>query len=156
MTMNVMPSSSKREIEGADRAHTSGALRLLAPLGRLSFVLLFLTAAPMHFTSQGINYAADAGVPLANVLVPLSGVLLILGGLSVLLGYHARIGAFLLLLFLLPVTLTMHAFWAIPDPAMAQMQQVHFFKNLALMGGTLLLMYFGAGPMSLDARRKHG
>jgi putative oxidoreductase len=154
MTMNVMPSSSKREVTRAHRAQTSGALRVLAPIGRLFFVLLFLTSAPLHFTSQGIEYAAGSGVPLANVLVPLSGVLLLLGGLSVLTGYHARIGAFLLLLFLLPVTLTMHAFWAISDPGLAQLQQVHFMKNLALMGGTLLLMYFGPGPFSLDARRR--
>jgi putative oxidoreductase len=155
MTMNVMPSSSKREIARTDRAQTSGALRFLAPLGRSFFVLLFLTAAPLHFTSPGIEYAAGSGVPLANVLVPLSGVLLLLGGFSVLLGYHARIGAFLLLLFLLPVTLTLHAFWTISDPGLAQLQQIHFMKNLALMGGTLLLMYFGPGPLSLDARRRY-
>jgi putative oxidoreductase len=154
MTMNVMPSSSKREVVRADRVRASGALWVLAPIGRLLFVLLFLTAAPLHFTSQGIDYAAGSGVPWANVLVPLSGVLLLLGGLSVLVGYHARIGAFLLLLFLLPVTLTLHAFWSLSDPGLAQLQQVHFMKNLSLMGGTLLLMYFGPGPLSLDARRR--
>jgi uncharacterized membrane protein YphA (DoxX/SURF4 family) len=32
------------------------------------------------------------------------------------------------------------------------MQQINFLKNLALLGATFLVMYFGAGPLSLDER----
>jgi len=39
------------------------------------------------------------------------------------------------------------------DPMMAQMQQAHFLKNVGLLGGALLIAYFGAGPLSLDDRR---
>jgi putative oxidoreductase len=46
----------------------------------------------------------------------------------------------------------MHAFWAVPDPIMAGIQQAMFMKNLSMLGGALLLTYFGAGPISLDAR----
>ena len=73
-------------------------------------------------------------------------------GISVLLGYRVRIGAWLLVLFLVPVTFMMHAFWAVPDPMMARMQQAMFMKNLSMLGGALLLTYFGAGPISVDAR----
>ena len=74
------------------------------------------------------------------------------GGLSVLLGYHARIGAWLLVLFLVPVTVMLHNFWAVTDPMMHQIQQVMFFKNVAMLGGALLIAHFGAGPYSVDAR----
>jgi len=73
-------------------------------------------------------------------------------GLSVLLGYRARLGAWLIVLFLVPVSLTMHAFWAVQDPMMRQFQMAMFMKNIGLLGGALLITQFGAGPMSLDAR----
>jgi putative oxidoreductase len=69
-------------------------------------------------------------------------------------GYRARMGAWLIVLFLVPVTLTMHAFWAVHDPQMAQLQQAMFMKNLSMLGGALLVAYFGAGPLSIDARRR--
>jgi putative oxidoreductase len=134
-------------------ARSNEALRFLVPIGRALFALIFIAAAFGHFSSETIAYARHAGVPLANVAVPLSGVLSLIGGILVLLGYHARIGAWLIVLFLVPVTLTMHAFWAVPDPMMARMQQAMFLKNLSMLGGALLLAYFGAGPISLDARQ---
>jgi putative oxidoreductase len=85
--------------------------------------------------------------------VPLSGLLALAGGLSILLGYRAKIGAWLIIMFLAPVTLMMHKFWGVTDPAMTQIQEVMFMKNLALLGGALLISQFGAGPLSLDSRR---
>src|SRR5688572_1360187 len=154
MTTHVMPSSQRGRVSRAEAAEPA-ATHYLAPLGRLLFSVIFLLSAPGHFTAMGVEYGASAGVPLPGVLVPVAGLFLIIGGLSVLLGYHARVGAALLLLFLVPVTFYMHRFWGIDDPAMAQMQQVHFIKNVSLMGGALLLIYFGAGPVSLDARHTH-
>jgi putative oxidoreductase len=124
-------------------------------LGRLFFVLIFLMAGPNHFASQTIAFAASQGVPLASIAVPVSGVIAILGGLSILLGYRARIGAWLIALFLAGVTTMMHKFWTVTDAMMYQMQMVMFMKNLALLGGALLISQFGAGPWSLD-RRKNG
>jgi len=123
-------------------------------LGRLFFALIFLMAGPNHFSSQTIAYAASQGVPLASIAVPFSGVLAILGGLSILVGYRARIGAWLIVLFLLAVTPTMHNFWTVSDPMMHQMQMIMFMKNLAMLGGALLITQFGPGPWSLDSRRK--
>jgi putative oxidoreductase len=124
-------------------------------LGRFLYVLIFLMAAPTHFSKQTIAYAATQGAPLASVVVPLSGIIALAGGLSILLGYRAKIGAWLIVLFLVPVTLTMHKFWTVHDPVMAQTQMVMFMKNLAILGGALLISQFGAGPLSLDARRSH-
>jgi len=122
-------------------------------LGRFLYVLIFLMAAPSHFSKQTIAYAATQGAPLASVVVPLSGIIALAGGLSILLGYRAKIGAWLIVLFLVPVTLMMHKFWTVHDPVMAQTQMVMFMKNLAILGGALLISQFGAGPLSLDARR---
>src|SRR5579859_3596778 len=106
----------------------------VALLARFFFALIFLVAAPNHFKSQTIGYAASQGVPLASIAVPLSGILALLGGLSILLGYKARIGALLLIAFLVPVTLMMHPFWNVTDPMMAQMQMVMFMKNVSMLG----------------------
>ncbi len=122
-------------------------------LGRFLFVAIFLVAGANHFSRQTIAFAASQGVPLASVTVPLSGILALAGGLSILLGYRARLGAWLIALFLVPVTLMMHKFWAIADPMMQQIQMVPFMKNIAILGGALLISQFGAGPLSLDARR---
>jgi putative oxidoreductase len=92
-------------------------------VGRVLFALIFLMAAPRHFTSEGIGHAAELGVPLSSLLVPLSGVLAILGALSVATGYYPKVGAWALVLFLVPVTLGMHAFWRVGDPALQHVQQ---------------------------------
>ena len=127
-------------------------MNALAPIGRVMFSLIFLLSVPEDFKQSTIAYAAAAGVPLAHVAVPLAGILALVGGLSIALGFHARLGGFALLLFLVPVTLFMHKFWGIADPALAKMQQINFMKNVALMGGALLFAYGGAGAYSLDAR----
>ena len=132
------------------RSVPKGAVVLL---GRFLFALIFLMSSPNHFSRQTIAYASSQGVPLATLAVPFSGILALLGGLSILLGYRAKIGAWLIVLFLVPVTLMLHKFWGISDPAQAQMQMIMFMKNVSMLGGALLISQFGAGPLSLDARR---
>ena len=124
------------------------------PLGRICFSLIFIFAGIGHFNNGTIGYAAEHGVPFANILVPFSGLLAIAGGLSVLLGYYARVGAFVLILSLVPITLTMHNFWAITDPMMRQMQMVQFMKNLSMLGGAILIAFYGSGPKSIDLKKR--
>lgn len=121
--------------------------------GRLLFAVIFVMAGANHFSKQTIGYAASQGVPWASIAVPLSGVLAIVGGLSILLGYRAKLGAWLIVLFLVPVTFLMHKFWGVADPNIAQLQMIMFMKNASMLGGALLISQFGAGPFSLDARR---
>jgi putative oxidoreductase len=130
---------------------TSFWQRAVVVLGRLLFALIFLMAGANHFNKQTIGYAASQGVPLASIAVPLAGVLAIAGGLSILLGYRAKLGAWLIVLFLVPVTFMMHKFWTVQDPMMAQIQMIMFMKNISMLGGALLISQFGAGPFSLDA-----
>jgi len=73
------------------------------------------------------------------------------GGLSLLLGYRARLGAWLLVVFLVPVTLMMHAFWAVSDPALFSIQLTLFVRNLLMLGAALFITHAGAGSLSLDA-----
>jgi putative oxidoreductase len=126
-------------------------LRYVVPVARLFFAAIFVISGPNHFNPHTIEFAASHGVPMASIAVPLSGLIALAGGLSVALGYKTRIGAWLLVLFLIPITLIMHNFWAVTDPTMAGMQQAMFMKNVALLGGALVIAYFGAGPVSLDA-----
>jgi putative oxidoreductase len=144
-TISARPRTASLSLEGAGP---------LALLGRLLFALIFVMSAPMDFSSQTVAYAAAQGVPFASIAVPLSGVIALAGGLSILLGYRARIGAWLIVLFLAAVTPMMHNFWTVTDPTMHQMQFIMFMKNLSMLGGALFISQTGAGPWSLDARAK--
>jgi len=145
--MATSSKSTSYDVEA--RTGRKGAVVLL---GRFLFTLVFLWAAPNHFSRHTIAYAASQGVPLASIAVPLSGIIALAGGLSILLGYRAKLGAWLIVLFLFPVTLMMHRFWGMHDASTAQTQMVMFMKNVAMLGGALLISQFGAGPLSLDAR----
>ena len=119
-------------------------MRVLYLVGRVLFALIFIVAAPRHFTAEGIKHAADLGVPLAALCVPLSGVMALAGGLSVATGYRAQWGAWLLIAFLVPVTMMMHGFWRLQDPQAVHIQQAMFLKNVALVGAAVLLTQVGA------------
>src|SRR5437016_13700863 len=92
-----------------------------------------------HFSAGYIGYAAQAGVPAPGLLVPLSGVIATLGGLSITLGYKAKIGAWLIVLFLVPVTLKRRNFCAVTDPAMRR-RPVALFLTTGSMPCTALLI----------------
>jgi putative oxidoreductase len=137
-------------------------MSLLVLIGRVLYTAMFLISVPTHFSQSSIQYAASQGVPMAGFSVPLAGIISLLGGVSILIGYKAKEGAWLIILYLLPVTLMIHNFWDITDPAAVAFQQIHFMKNLSLLGAALLIAYFGSGPMSLDGwakrrfRARHG
>jgi putative oxidoreductase len=76
-------------------------------LGGFLFAFIFIMSGPRHFLSPTISYAAAQGVPVASIAVPISGLLAIAGALSLLLGYRAKLGAWLIVWFLVGVTPTM-------------------------------------------------
>jgi putative oxidoreductase len=119
--------------------------------GRILFAAIFVLSSFGNFHARTIAYAAQNGVPAAHLLVPLAGLLALAGGLLVTFGYATRLGALFLILFLVPVTLTMHRFWAAPDAATQQMQLINFLKNVSMLGGALIIFAFGAGAFSVDA-----
>jgi putative oxidoreductase len=127
-------------------------MKYIVPIGRVLYSLIFINSAFFHFSKAAVEYAGSQGVPMANILVPLSGLMAGVGGLSVLLGYKTKIGAWLLIAFLIPVTLMMHAFWKFNEPMQQQMQMSMFMKNASMLGAAFLIAWFGAGPISLDER----
>jgi putative oxidoreductase len=125
--------------------------RTLPLIGRALFALTFIIAVPRHFTSEGISHAAELGIPLANLLVPISGIMAIAGALSVATGFHAKLGALVLIVFLVPVTLGMHQFWNLQDPVQRHFQLAMFEKNISMIGAAMCLAYNGPGPFSFRA-----
>lgn len=129
-------------------------MKYLVLPGRILYSAIFIMAAPGHFAAKTIAFAASKGVPMASIAVPMSGVIAFLGGLSILLGCRTKFGAWLIVIFLVPVTIMIHNFWAISDPVQAQIQHVNFMKNLSMLGAALLMIaHFGSGPLSLEGRK---
>jgi putative oxidoreductase len=112
-------------------------------IARLLLSWLFLQAGYGHLTQVKpmAGYAKAVGkIPMAEAAVIVSGLMLLAGGLSILLGYHPRIGAALLFVFLVPVAFTMHAYWRETDPMQRAGQRAHFWKNMALAGAALWIV----------------
>jgi uncharacterized membrane protein YphA (DoxX/SURF4 family) len=121
-------------------------------LGRVLYGGFFVLGGIGHFQHLGMmsGYAGSKGVPAPTAGVILSGLLIIVGGLCVMLGYQVRIGLACIMLFLVPVTLTMHNYWVETDTMQRINQRVNFQKNVALLGAALMfLMIPLPWPLSL-------
>jgi putative oxidoreductase len=90
------------------------------------------------------QYMAAYNIPSPGVLLVVSIIVEIFGALSILLGFKAKWGAIALFIFLIPTTLIFHT--EVTD----QIQSIMLLKNLAIMGGLLMVANFGSGPYSLD------
>jgi len=114
---------------------------VLVLIGRILFSAVFISSAVGHMTQTDAmaGYAKSKGVPGARLAVLGSGVLLLVGGLSVLLGIWPDVGALLLVIFLVPTAIMMHAFWRETDPMARQNEMVGFTKDLSLAGAALAL-----------------
>ncbi|MCA9202120.1 MAG: DoxX family protein [Planctomycetales bacterium] len=130
-------------------------------LGRILLSAIFLMSAIHKLTHWSATEAQMQSDRLAWVSLLLAGAvaLELAGSLMVLVGFQARWGALLLFVFLIPVTFIVHDFWTYEGQEQ-QTQMINFIKNLAVMGGTLMVMAFGAGAFSVDAwraarRREH-
>src|SRR5688572_24528464 len=131
-----------------------GGLVLL--IGRLVFSFFFIYSGFNHLTkiSTLAQYAGASGVPAPTLAVAVTGLMLLGGGLSILLGVRPKIGAALLVVFLVPTAFMMHKFWGLTDPMMAAMQAANFWKNIALAGAGLVIygladLYPARWPYSL-------
>ncbi len=120
-------------------------------LGRilLSFIFLYdaydsifyFEATKAKMTAYGLTWNQ-------NFLLVGAIFLLILGGMMVLVGYRARFGAILLLLYWIPVTFIVHSFWNDPELE-RRLQAILFTKNLAIIGGLLMVWANGTGKYSV-------
>lgn len=127
------------------------ALNLAA---RLLIVALFLPAGIAKLTGfEGtVGYIASVGLPLPAVGAALAVAVEIGASLALLAGFGTRIAALVLAVFTLAASVFFHAYWAAPADQ-AYVAQLLFFKNIAVIGGLLMLVAYGAGRWSLDARR---
>ena len=111
-------------------------------LGRLLLSVIFILSGLgkiPHFNDVA-GIMASKGIPLATIALVITLLIEIGGGLMVLTGFKARYAALVLVVWLIPVTLVFHKFWGIPAAAQ-QEQMVNFLKNVAIMGGLLILAY---------------
>lgn len=121
--------------------------RFLMFLGRVCIGVVFAWAAVQRiFDYQAtVDLLASKNIQLAPLFVVGASVIELLGSLSVVFGYRVRLGAFLLLVALVPITLVMHDFWMLPQGEEYQAQAMEFFKNLSIFGGLLYVLACGRG-----------
>jgi len=132
--------------------NTFQSLAALSGRGFLSAIFLFSGFGKIADWSKFAHMMDEKGMPLVPVLLAGALTFEILGGLSVLFGIYGRVGAVLLILFLIPTTLIFHNFWA-ADPALQQNQMQHFMKNVAIMGGLFVVAAMGTDGFSIDRLR---
>lgn len=120
-------------------------------LGRILIVALFLPAGLSKLTgfegAVGYFESLDMAIPTLGVIVAI--IAEVAGGVALLVGFQTRIVAILLAVFTLAATIIGHAYWAAPADA-AFIAQLLFFKNIAVIGGLLVLASSGAGKFSID------
>jgi len=129
-------------------------MKYIPLIGRILFSLIFISSGLSHIfkLSEMSQYTASMGVPFPTAATLFSGLILLVGGLSILLGYKVKIGAIILVVFLIPTSFIAHAFWGIEDQMQAQMQMILFMKNIAMTGAALMFFYFGTGPLSIEKK----
>ncbi len=111
-------------------------------LGRILFGGYFIMSGYNHLANLQMmaGYTQSKGVPAPKPAVIISGILLLIGGISTLLNFYPEIGLIALVIFFVPVTFLMHAFWKVQDPMAKMGERVNFFKNIALLGATLMFI----------------
>ncbi len=129
-------------------------LNKFGPLvGRILMAVIFVISGAGKVGNFSGTAAAIAGkgVPLADVALVITIIVELGGAAMLILGWKVRFAAGVMFLWMIPVTLLFHNFWAVPADQQMIMQ-IMFLKNLAMMGGFLYVMAFGAGPYSLDRK----
>jgi putative oxidoreductase len=123
-------------------------------LGRLLIVALFLPAGLGKIAGfEGtLGYFASLGIPAPTFALAATIVIEVLGGIALLIGFQTRLVAGIMAIFTLVAAVTGHAYWAAPVDQ-AFIAQLLFFKNIAVMGGLLVLASAGAGGFSVDGRK---
>ena len=122
--------------------------------GRILLSVLFLISGIFKVLgySQIVGYAAAKGLPLPHIAIACAAVIELGCGLAILAGFQARMAAWILILYLIPVTFFFHNFWAAQGTAQ-QTEMVNFLKNAGIMGGLAILAANGPGPYSVDHSR---
>jgi putative oxidoreductase len=126
---------------------------LLPLIARLLVTLEFLVAlnGKIFGWSGQAAYMAGKGMSFVTPLLAAALAIEAVGSLFLIIGFRARAAAAVVFVYLGIVSFRLHAFWTLTGNSAAQ-NQVHFFKNLGMMGGLLMIAVYGAGAWSIDAR----
>ena len=127
----------------------------LTLIARLAIALLFVPAglAKLGDFAGTTGYISSVGLPLPAAGAAAAIVLEIVAGAALALGFFTRFAALALAVFTGLASVIFHAYWVVPADQ-AYIQQLLFYKNIAVVGGLLILAAYGAGGFSLDARRQ--
>jgi putative oxidoreductase len=128
---------------------------LIIFIARLALAILFLWGGAMKLLGYAgfIAYLHAHGVPSAQFTAPCAIAVELLGGLALVFGVRTRFVAFVLAVYAIVTAVLGHDFWNVTEAAMQQDAVVHFWKNIAIAGGFLLLTVTGAGRASIDGLR---
>lgn len=123
-------------------------------IARILLALMFVLAGigKLSGLEGTAGYIASKGLPAPMLLAVAAGVVELVAGVLLIIGWQARWAALALAAFTVVATVIFHNYWAMPA-AQQMTQQLMFMKNLAVTGGLLFVFAFGAGTLSLDARR---
>ncbi len=133
-----------KDIDKRRLPDTINHMAIIFLIGRILLGGFFLYNGINHFLKAGslTHYAASKGVPAPGIAVFGTGLLLFFGGLGVILGVYPTIALSFTILFLIPTTFMMHAFWKEHDPEERVSQMIAFSKNMALLGASLMLLSY--------------
>ena len=126
----------------------------LSLVGRLLIAVMFLLAgiSKIGAFAGTSGYIASKGLPMPDVVAALTIAVEIGGSLLLILGFCTRWAALALAGFTLLAAVIFHNYWTMPA-AQQTMQQIMFMKNIAIVGGLLTVAAWGAGALSMDAKR---
>jgi putative oxidoreductase len=127
----------------------------IVPLfGRILLSSVFILSGISKITAFAMEegYVVAKHLPLPAVALTIALVIELAGGLALLAGWFTKFTAWIVFLYMIPTTFLFHNFWAMQGMDRYD-NTIHFQKNLAIMGGLLLLAAFGAGAYSVDSAR---
>ncbi|MHB8410553.1 MAG: DoxX family protein [Candidatus Acidiferrales bacterium] len=126
--------------------------RIIPLVGRILISVIFLLSGitKLMSWSGSAAFLAVKGMPMPSVMLAGAIIVEVLGALCLITGFQTRIAAIIMFLYLIPATLIFHNFWAMQGAMRADMQ-IHFLKNVAIMGGLLMVAAYGPGQLSVDA-----
>lgn len=126
-------------------------MKALFLIGRTILGGFFLYNGINHIKNKEAlaHYARAKNLPNPELAVVGSGVLLAAAGASLMLGLKPQLGALSVVGFLIPASTQFHDFWNEQDPQGKQQQQIHFAKNMALVGAALALAGIEDWPLSV-------
>ena len=128
---------------------------ILNLVGRLLIVALFLPAGLSKLTGfEGtVGYFTSLGLPVPALAVVVAIVVEVVGSVALILGYQTRLVTVVMAVFTIAANISGHPYWAVPAEQ-AFVTQLLFFKNIAVIGGLLVLASAGAGKFSIDGRKE--